>query len=123
MHTGAELAVSDDGKSAILTSSSGKQIKATIINGSDYTFEIMAAEFDTTYGSDIKPLVETSNGTGCTGSASKTCDASGHYHKLAVRTPVGENITRFRLAVAIEPYVEGDTSVAEYAPIETWKKN
>ncbi len=103
MHTRAQIDVAADGKSAILTQN-GKKIKATILNDCDLKFENLPAEFDTTYGSEVKPLVETPN-TG--------------IRKLAVRTAVGKNITRFRLSVAIQPY--DSKVVPKYVPMETWK--
>ncbi len=106
MHTGVStFSLSNDGKSVTLTSGS-KKIKATIINdnGCDLKFEILPAEFDTTYGSDVKPVVETAN--------------TGKF-KLAVRTPEGKNISRFKLTVAFQP--DGSTAVPVYAPLETWK--
>ncbi len=109
MHTKATtFSVSADGKTAVLTSSGGAKIKATIINdnGCDFKFEVLPAEFDTTYGSDVKPRVESSN--------------DGIY-KLAVRTTPGENITRFKLAVALQPY--DSTATPEYIPMETWRNN
>ncbi len=107
MHTQQDIKIADDGRTAIL-SSGDKKIKFTIINdnGCKFKFEDLPAEFDTTYGSDVKPRVETAN---------------NNVRKLAVRTPVGENITRFKFAVAIQPY---DSVVdPKYKPIETWERN
>ena len=102
MHTKAQIEISADGKSAILTSGNSK-IKATILNNCDFVFEELAASFDIAYGTNLKPPVETAN---------------NGIHKLAVRTSPGQNIRRFRLDVAFQPY--DSTEVAEYTPIETW---
>ena len=107
MHTKATtFALENNDRTVILTSSTGQKIKATIVddNGCGFKFEVLPAEFDTTYGSDVKPVVESAN-TGVS--------------KLAVRTPVGENITRFKLTIAIQPYES--TAEPEFKPIETWE--
>ncbi len=125
MHTYAQIEVAEDGKSAILTQSNQK-IKATIINDCDFKFEVLPAEFDETYGTSVKPHFESPNFVYGKDHPFyqlhlRECDVNQDARKLAVRTKKGEDIDHFRLAVTFQPYIEGNTPVAEYTPLELWE--
>ncbi len=124
MHTYAQIEISEDGKSAILTQNNQK-IKATIINDCDYRFEALPAAFDETYGTSVKPSFETPNTVYGDDDPfyilhGKACDVLSDARKLAVRTEKGKDVKNFVLAVTFQPYIEGYTPVAEYVPFEEW---
>ncbi len=121
MHTYADIEISEDGKTAILTENNCK-IKAVILGDSDCRFESLPAAFDTEYGTANKPPIETPNavytkedefylthGVGC--------DVLKTARKLAVKAVTGH----FKLSVVFMPYVEGNTYEPEYVPFELWK--
>lgn len=121
MHTYADIEISPDGKSAILTESNCK-IKATILNDCDLRFEDLPAAFDTTYGTANKPPIETPNTVYTREDAfykehGVACDIRKNAHKLAVRGVTAH----FKLSVAFQPYLEGDSFTPEYIPFELWK--
>ena len=106
MHTQAEIEISEDGKSAILTQNN-KKIRAKITNDCDLRFEELPAAFDETYGTANKPLIETPN-TVYTKEDDfyieygYECDIDKDYRKLAVQG----NSDTFNLSVTFEPYIE-----------------
>ena len=127
LHTYADIEIAEDGKSAILTESNQK-IKATIINDCDFKFEVLPAAFDESYGTTVKPHFETPNKPYTKEDPfykthGQESDIKKEARKLAVRTPVGKDVKRFKLAVTFQPYVPGATPVAEYTSLELWKNN
>jgi len=125
MHTYAQIEISEDGKSAILTQNN-QRIKATIINDCDYKFEVLPAAFDETYGTSVKPAFETPNVVYGNDDPfyilhGKACDVLSDARKLAVRTEKGKDVKNFKLAVTFQPYIEGYTPVAEYVPFDLWE--
>ena len=125
MHTYAQIEISEDGKSAILTQNN-QRIKATIINDCDYKFEALPAAFDETYGTSVKPPFETPNVVYGDDDPfyilhGKACDVLSDARKLAVRTEKGKDVKNFVLAVTFQPYIEGNTPVPEYVPYEKWE--
>ena len=125
MHTYAQIEISEDGKSAILTQNNQK-IKATIINDCDYKFEELPAAFDETYGTSVKPPFETPNVVYGKDDPfyilhGKACDVLSDARKLAVRTEKGKDVKKFKLAVTFQSYIEGNTPVAEYVHFGLWE--
>lgn len=125
MHTYANIEISEDGKSAILTQNNQK-IKATIINDCEYKFESLPAAFDETYGTSVKPPFETPNVVYGDDDPfyilhGKACDVLSDARKLAVRTEKGKDVKNFKLAVTFQPYIEGNTPLVEYEPFKMWE--
>lgn len=115
MHTQAEIEISADGKTAILTQE-GKKIIATILSEGDLTFMALEAkpldDQGFAYGVDNPPL-QTANDT-----SSALKDVQKDYRKLAIR--IG-NEKELQLAVSFRPYVESDALTASaYIPMENW---
>ena len=121
MHTQAEIEISEDGKTAVLTQNNQK-IKAKIANDCDYRFEALPASIDETYGTINKPLIETPNTVYSKNDEhyllyGYASDIKKDYRKLAVRTVTDE----FKLSVTFEPYIEGDIFENKYVHWVKWE--
>ncbi len=130
MHTTASITLSSSKKRATLsqqyTVGSTKYtatIIADIIDG-DYVFAVQDAEFDTDYGDTLKPPLETPNEPcveGCTEHDGNCSTTATKYKKLVIKTPKGENVSRFKATVLFRKNT--NTPVPANVPLELWGKN
>lgn len=115
MSTDAEVEISSDGKSAIL-SKNNKRIWASILTDGDNKFEFLAAKplsvlYPDTYAAAVAttpPLQTEVTAAECTG-------------RLAIHNP---STDRFNVSVAFAPLIEGEnepSSIPEYKPMASWK--
>ncbi len=108
MHTKADIELSEDGKSAIL-SMNNKRIWASIISDGDETFQILEAKPMKSYTADgisFPPPLQTAN---------------DGYRKLAVQNKSTDHL---RLTVVFKPLIGEETvpsSVPENVPMEQWQ--
>ncbi len=118
MHTTADIELSEDGKSAILTKNN-KRIWASIISDGDENFQVLDAKPMKEYeidGISFPPPLESGND----GTGSANHSTSEKYQKLAVINPSTDH---FKLTVAFKPLVGDETVpslIPEDVPMEQW---
>jgi len=132
MHTAAETITLNNDKQVTLAQTITvdgtdvtRKIVLKIISDDDYKFELLPAKFDETYGTKVKPPLESPNDPAECPTAGDDCEthvgycSDTKYQKIAIRTAKGEDVKDFEIAVAIYP---SGRVAPKFVPLELWGK-